>query len=390
MRKKSKYTTRPDGSKETTRTYKHFGAVEYTGKKHFYGKDDSEIDRKIDEFERLCIDPSYGKTVSDLIDEWWNYKESKLSPNSVSSYKAKKEEIRNRFGDYGIKEVKPSQIVAWLNLVAAQGYSQRGVSDRKSVIKNIFDYALAHEYVETNPCANLPIVKGEPRERRKPAEENDISILEAHKTDSMIARLYYFLEYTGCRIGEAIVLQERDIDRENHKATINKDVAFVGNVPTVKNKPKTEAGIREIDLYDNVLEILPSYDDPNTFVFFPDGLPHKSALQKKQTRFRASIGISSTAHQLRHSYAGIMHSAQLSAKDTQARMGHSSVSITQDIYTEIEKQHNESVRNKANDYILHERLGRDKKRCPHCGSIHVSADGHVFKFCPDCGGILNP
>ena len=84
-----------------------------------------------------------------------------------------------------------------------------------------------------------------------------------------------------------------------------------------------------------------------------------------------------------------MHSAKLDAKDTQARMGHSSVAITQDIYTEIEKQHNESVRNKANDYILYERLGRDKKRCPHCGSIYLSAEDHVFKFCPDCGGQLN-
>ena len=390
MKKRNKYTTRPDGSKETTRTYKKFGAVGFTGKKHFYGRTDDEIDAKIETFERLCIDPADGKTVSDLIDEWWDYKESRLSPNSVPSYKAKKEEIRNRFGDLLIKEVKQSQVVAWLTLIAAQGYSQRGVSDRKSVIKNIFDFAISRSYIESNPCSNLPIVKGEPRQKRKPADGKDIDLLEAHRTDSMIARLYYFLEYTGCRIGEAIVLQEKDIDREHHKASITKDVAFIGNVPTVKNKPKTEAGIRDIDLYDNVLEILPRYDAPDTFVFFPDGLPHKSALQKKQARFRASIGISSTAHQLRHSYAGIMHSANLDAKDTQARMGHSSIAITQDIYTEIEKQHNEAVRNKANDYILHERLGRDKKRCPHCGSIHVSADGHIFKFCPDCGGILNP
>ena len=388
MRKKSKYTTRPDGTKETSRTYKHFGVVNYSGKKHFYGKDDDAIDAKIEAFERYCNDPSYDKTVSDLVDEWWNYKEGKLSPNSIPSYKAKKEEIRERFGTYGIREVKASNVIAWLNLVAAKGYSQRGISDRKSVIKSIYDYALAKEYVDTNPCINLPIIKGEPRQKRKPATGIDLDLLEQHKTDSLMARLYYFLEYTGCRIGEAIVLQERDIDRENHKASITKDIAFFGNVPTIKEKPKTDAGIREIDLYDNVLEILPRYDAQDTFVFFPDGLPHKSNLQRKQTRFRASIGISSTAHQLRHSYAGIMHSAELEAKDTQARMGHASIAITQDIYTEIEKQHNETVRNKANDYILHERLGRDKKRCPHCGSIYLSANGHPFKFCPDCGKEL--
>ena len=388
MKKKSKYNTRPDGTKETTRTYKNFGVVNFTGKKHFYGKDDDVIDAKIEDFERRCIDPAYDKTVSDLIDEWWDFKQPKLSPNSVPSYKAKKEEIRERFGTQGIKEVRASQVIAWLNLVAAQGFSQRGISDRKSVIKNIFDFALSKEYVDTNPCVNLPIIKGEPRKKRKPASAIDLNVLEQHKTDSMIARLYYFLEYTGCRIGEAIVLQERDIDRANHKATISKDIAFVGNVPMVKDKPKTDAGNREIDLYDNVIEILPRYAASDTFIFFPDGLPRKSYLQRAQTRFRASISISSTAHQLRHSYAGIMHSAELDVKDTQTRMGHASIAITQDIYTEIEKQHNETVRNKANDYILHERLGRDKKRCPHCGSIYLSSDGHPFKFCPDCGNQL--
>ena len=201
----------------------------------------------------------------------------------------------------------------------------------------------------------------------------------------MIARLYYFLEYTGCRIGEAIVLQQKDIDREHHKASINKDVAYFGNCPEIKHKPKTDAGIREIDLYDNVLAILPEYEDPETFIFFPDGLPHKSALQKKQKKFRESIGLTSTAHQLRHTYASIMHSAEMDVKDTQARLGHANISVTQDIYTTIEKQHNEKSRNKANRYIMEERLG-EKKRCPSCGSIYLSAeDGHVFKFCPDCG-----
>lgn len=53
--------------------------------------------------------------------------------------------------------------------------------------------------------------------------------------------------------------------------------------------------------------------------------------------------------------------------------------------SKIENGHTEPPASK-----LYERLGRDKKRCPHCGSIHVSDNGYVFKFCPDCGGILNP
>lgn len=389
MARKSKYRIRKDGSRETTRNYKNFGLTGFTGKKHFYGKTDEEIDRKIAEFEKAQNIAKPSRKLSAIIDDWWEEKKQRLSPNSYSSYQAKKEEIRSRFGDDPVDEITAPQILSWLNIIAAQGYSQRGISDRKSVMKNILDYALAHEEITVNPCSSLPIVKGAARTKRSPASEADVTALEEHRTDSLMARMYYFMEYTGCRIGEAIVLQQKDVDIKHHKAYISKDIAFDGNLPQVKDRPKTAAGNREVDLYDNVLEILPSYKDPETYIFFPDGLPHKSHLQRMQKKFREELGISSTAHQLRHTYAGIMHSAEVDVKDTQARLGHANISVTQDIYTEIERAHNEKARNKANDYILSQRLGRGKKKCPRCGSVYTKAeDGHEFVFCPDCGEKL--
>lgn len=389
IRKKQKYKQRADGRKYTSRTYKGdegFNLAHYCGRKCFYGKDDKEVDKNIELFEKSLSGHSRAKNMEDLIGEWWDDKKPKLSPNSIGSYRAKMNEIIDRFGSIPVDELTASQILAWLNWVASKGMSQRSVSDRRSVMKNILDYALAKELIESNPCSSLPIVKGAGKKKRKPASDPDVQALEEHKEDSLLTRLIYFLEYTGCRIGEAIVMQEKDIDREHHKAQISKDVGWIGNVPSVKEWPKTDAGIREIDLYDNVLEILPEYSEPETYIFFPDGLPHRSALQKKLVKLRKDLGMTSTAHQFRHTYAGIMHSAEIDVKDASARMGHANVAITQDIYTEIEKQHNEKIRNKANDYIMNERLGRNKKCCPKCGSTYTRAeDGHEFSYCPDCG-----
>lgn len=392
MGRRSKYKTRPDGRKATSRTYngdEPFNFVHYVGRKAFYGATDDEIDKKIDLFEKSLSEQSGAKSMEELVDEWWEVKEPKLSPNTVQGYKTKKNEIIARFGDVPVRDLTTVQILSWLNYIANRGYSQHSVSDRRSIIKNIMDYALARELVESNPCTSLPIVKGAGKKKRKPASEDDVRKLEEHKADSLISRMYYFMEYTGCRIGECVVLQQKDIDREHHKAVITKDIAFEGNIPVVKEAPKTDAGIREVDLYDNVLEILPEYSDPDTYIFFPDGLPHRSRLQRIQDKFRKDLSITSTAHQFRHTYAGIMHSAQIDVKDTQARMGHANVAVTQDIYTEIERQHNEKTRNKANDYIMNERLGRNKKSCQACGSVYIRAeDGHVFSFCPDCGEKL--
>lgn len=398
MAKRQKYKERPDGRRETTKSYKDFGPSHFTGKKHFYGKSDDDIDQKIEDFEESLNAAPASRPLSEVIDDWWEEKEKQLSPNTVQSYKTKKNEISDHFGSCEVFEITSEDIYTWLDSYRAKGYSQHSINDRKSVLKNILDYATAHnkkyspsgKKFSVNPCSNVPSVKSvKPKAKRRPAAEEDVAKLEAHKTDSLIARLYYFLEYTGCRIGEAVVLQQKDIDRDHHKATISKDLAFDGNDPLVKENPKTEAGIREIDLYDNVLEILPEYKNPETFIFFPDGLPRRSRLQRIQKKFQKDIGISSTAHQLRHTYAGIMHSAEIDVKDTQARLGHANISVTQDIYTEIEKAHNEKVRNKANDFILSQRLGRDKKKCPKCGSTYICfEDGHVCIFCPDCGQKL--
>ena len=141
-------------------------------------------------------------------------------------------------------------------------------------------------------------------------------------------------------------------------------------------------------LFDNVLEILPHYDDPETYIFFPDGLPRKSPYETALKQYRRATGVKATAHQMRHTFAGIMHSAEIDAKDTQTVMGHSSILVTQDIYTELEKQHTTKVLSKANKYVMEQRLG-EKRRCSRCGSTYLSAeDGHAFKFCPDCGKEL--
>ena len=391
MARRAKYKARADGLKEATKSYRDFGPALYTGRKHFYGRTDAEVDEKIAAFEEelLRAPAPTAKTVRQIAETWWEEKEKAVSPNSISSYAAKVKEIEEEFGELPVTEVSAQMIYQWLKRKAAQGFAQKGITDRKSVMNKILEHALATGEININPCASVPTVKGSPAKKRHPASDSDVEKIEKHKTDSLIARLYYFMEYTGCRIGECVVLQEKDIDREHHKATIYKDLAFDGQAPLVKNSAKTEAGTREIDLYDNVLEILPHYDDPETFIFFPDGLPRKSPYETALKHYRKETGVTATAHQMRHTYAGIMHSAEIDVKDTQARMGHSSIIMTQDIYTEIERKHSEKVRNKANRYIMEERLGGKKKSCPNCGSNYMKAeDGHAFSFCPDCGQAL--
>ena len=248
-------------------------------------------------------------------------------------------------------EITPYEIVTYLRKLAAQGLSQKVINNHKSILKGILDNSLIAGEITANPCLNLPTIKGKPKVERPPAAEEDLKKIEATKTDSLIARMMYFIAYTGCRRGEAAALQQKHIDREKKTAHICQTLAYSSPTPQIKESPKTAAGIRDVDLYDNVLEILPQYDDPETFVFFPHGLPQERKFQVLLDEYKQAAGLSCTPHQLRHSYASMLHSAGVDAKDAQTLLGHSSIVVTQDIYTKIESQHKQDVRDAVNEYV---------------------------------------
>ena len=383
---KSKKGVREDGLKERTKSYRNFGNTQFTGRKHFYGKNAKEISEKIEAFERSQRNgpaPNQ-KNFETIANAWWEEKRKGLSPNNVRSYEAHYIHAVEDLGSIPITDISTQRIIAHLKRLSAQGYSQKTIKNRKTVIRGILNYALAEGDIQSNPCADVPIIKGKPAEERDPASKEDIQIIEQVKNESNFSRMMYFMLYTGCRRGEAAALQQKHIDRVQGKATICQSVAYDEQDPVLK-LPKTKAGIREVDLYDNVLEILPEYDDPETFVFFPEGLPRKGRLERGLKLFQKTHRINATAHQLRHSYASMLHSAHVDAKDAQHLLGHSSIIVTEDIYTSLESEHKAEIREHMNQYVMN-RIGEKTKCCPHCGSTYLkSSDGHIFKYCPDCG-----
>ena len=328
--KKTKYTLRKDGRIVMTKVID--GKREY-----FYGKTDKNVEAQY--LQRIHKPPKpkpQCRTFSQCADDWWEQKESELSPNTVRNYRALKTMVSDEFKNIPVNEITPVQIASYLRRVSAQGYSQKAINNRKSVIKAIMDDALLAGEISMNPCIHLPLIKGKRKQERLPASDEDIKRIIAHRNDSNVARMVYFILCTGCRRGEAAALQAKHINRQNRTAHICQTLAYSSPTPQIKPCPKTEAGVRDVVLLDEVCNVLQEYRNPNTFVFFPTGLPTEKQFQKMIDEYRKSIGITCTLHQLRHSYATILHSAGVDAKDAQYLLGHSSILVTQDIYTSID------------------------------------------------------
>lgn len=275
-----------------------------------------------------------------------------ISPNSIGSYKTALMRCEDEFGDQAIDKITMQQLIIFLQQFAIKGYSQKVISNTKCILHQIFDEALLQGLILVNPSTGMPTVKGKPRTPRQAAPETDIEKIEASKTESLPARMSYTMLYTGLRRGEAAALQQKNIDRQKHVAYIVQAIAYSSESrkPILK-KPKTAAGMRTVELPDCVLEILPVYDDPETYVFFPEGLPTKTELETGLRKYQEDHGLESTAHMLRHAYATMLHSAGIDVKDAQYLLGHSTIAMTQDIYTHLDEQRKTSVRGQLNEYI---------------------------------------
>ena len=339
---KSKYTVRKDGTIVDTQMV--------NGKrKYFYGHSDEEVDRKKDLFFNP---PKPVYTFQMAAEDWWLEKEDKLSPNSRCGYRAIKNRLVDEFGEMDIKNITSHEIVQYLQKFAVQDYSQKVINNTRSELSMIFDYAFINEKVDVNPCYGLPVIKGKKRQPRQAASKSDIQKIEESKTESNFAMLSYFMLYTGCRRGEAAALQQKHINRKNKTAQICQAIAYAETRKPELKAPKTASGYRTVELLDNVIEILPKYKDPETFIFFPDGLPTKTELEAGLKKYQTDHGITATAHQLRHSYASMLHSAGIDVKDAQHLLGHSTVAMTQDIYTHLEDDHKKEVAKKLNSYVV--------------------------------------
>lgn len=341
-RRRTKYTIRSDGRIVLSK--------EIGGKRrYFYGKTDAEVEAKYAEALK-AEERRQHRTFETVADLWWEEKEKQLSPNSVSAFKAGYNAAVDHFGVELVTGITPRDVLTYLQRFAAQGYSQKVIANRKMVLKGIFDFAFIAGDIERNPCVDLPVVKGKARSPRQPASDSDIVLIEKHKNDNDIARMFYFMLYTGLRRGEAVALQYKHIDRKNKTVRVEQSCAWDDSTPILK-QPKTEAGVRTVSLTDNVFNVIPARRKPDEYVFFPGGLPKRKALISGIKSFQEETGIKATPHQLRHSYASMLHSANVDVKDAQVQLGHSSIILTQDIYTHLEKAREKEVRNKLNEYV---------------------------------------
>ncbi|MGH2786438.1 MAG: tyrosine-type recombinase/integrase [Actinomycetota bacterium] len=164
--------------------------------------------------------------------------------------------------------------------------------------------------------------------------------LDVARDDHLYA-LWFLLATTGLRRGEALGLRWRCVDLEGGALSIVETLIAVGH-RIQSSTPKSARGRRVVVLDAPTVHVLRAHMDaavravPDDFVFQDErGNPlHPLAVTRQFRRLVARAHLRSIRlHDLRHTHATLALKAGVHPKIVSERLGHSTVSLTLDIYS---------------------------------------------------------
>ena len=307
-----------------------------TGKRvYFYGTSEREINKKILEYtEKKTV----GRTFKEVADEWWDIEVEQLSPSTVRGYNNTTKRAKDFFGSIPITNVTTADITRYLHHLARQGFSKKTVKNHKIVVSRILHFATVECYIKHNPARDAEMPRNLPEKKRKPATPTEENAIRSASEDEWI--LPYFALMTGMRRGELIGLKWSDIDLEHDLIHVQRSVWYGDGTAAHIKSTKTEAGQRMIPilvpLKERIMkEIKKCKPIPDHYVFGDEKPLTEKAYRHLYKKYKERVGISSTLHQLRKSFATAAVDANIPVDVLKEIIGHRDISTTLNIYAEV-------------------------------------------------------
>jgi len=326
-------------------------------RKLVYGKTQKEVtekaaDLRVKQSRGLVINDTL--TVSEWADIWLDTYKTGIAYNTKKMYcDVVRKYIKLPLGNLKIKDVKTAQLQ---NIVNELCDRPRTAKLFKLTTSQMFKQAIANDILFKNPAEGIALPTATPKHTKRALTEEEMQKIFALNLDKRTRCLVLLLMYTGMRKGEALAIKKSDINFETNEIVVNKSLVVVSNKSTVKESPKTAAGIRSIPLLAPLKPVLFEYVTglKTEFLFTTqsgDTMSHIAYRRLWQKFERALDSKEVTAHIFRHNFATILYNAGVDVKAAQTILGHKNISITLGIYTHLDGKRKDEAAAKLNDYF---------------------------------------
>ena len=363
-----------DGSK-VYRANVYLGVDQVTGKKvktKVTGRTQKEVKQKATQekvdfqkdgctrFKASSID-----NYQELANLWWESYKHTVKPNTrINVKRILNNHVLPLFGSYKLTKLTTPLIQSIVNKLADKtNNGEEGAflyyDSIHALNKRILQYGVTMQAIPSNPARDVVLPRNTQKAKRQKVKHFDneelkkflayLDNLDLNKFRYCYENtLYKFLLATGCRINEALALSWSDIDLDNAVVHITKTL----NCKQETNSPKSKASYRDLDIDQATVTMLKVYKvrqiqeawkigktESVVFSDFIHEYPNNRTLQTRLgTHFKRANVTNIGFHGFRHTHASLLLNSGIPYKELQHRLGHSTLSMTMDIYSHLSKE----------------------------------------------------
>jgi integrase len=312
----------------------------------------------------------YKVTLGEWLGTWLQqYKRPHIRPITFDTYEMiVRRHLKPALGHMALRDIRPEHLQRYYNEKEQEGLEAHTIRLHHVLLSNALAQAEKNQLVLRNVCRLVT----SPRRMRKDrstltVEQATTQFLSALQSDRLYAA-FLTLFMIGLRRGELLGLRWQDVDlnagilhvRQTLIRIYNRDPQGEGRKTRLAfQEPKTEKSRRSVPIPDACLAALKrhkahqaeeklllgqGYQDGGLVFAQADGTPidpRSMNLYFTQALERAGL-TAIRLHDARHTYATWMLEQGVSPKVVQTLLGHSSITVTLDVYShvslELEKQ----------------------------------------------------
>ena len=293
--------------------------------------------------------------LNEYLDKWLETAaRRRVRERSFSSYEeVLRLYVRPSLGGKRLTDVRPLDLQATYSAMQERGLSARTVRYAHTVLSSALDQAVKWHMLTRNPCEAVETPRLIRKEMQALSPDEAGRFLDAAAHDRL-GIVFEFALTTGMRPSEYLALQWKDVDLRKGIATVVRMVAWRKGGGWYFDEPKTPRSRRNIPLPSTTLRALiehrrrqsearlkagAGYQNNDLVFATGDGTP---VLLRNLIRrhFRpvlksAKLPLTLRLYDLRHTCATLLLSAGVHPKVASERLGHTSVTITMDVYSHV-------------------------------------------------------
>ena len=252
-------------------------------------------------------------TLRQLFNEWLPIHSQSISRSAVNSYHIAFKHISN-ISDMSITDIHFQHLQNVINSMHVKGLSHSSCKKVRTLLNQLFNYAIIKDYPVTNYALHLNLGPNRPTIKRRVFTRQQINKLWA--IDTSYSRLILILLYTGLRIGELLNLRRQDINRRS---------AYL-----IVRHAKTKAGEgRIIPIHHRIMPIIEQlYINSGDYLFTIS----YTSFRKHFQDIMKQLNCKHTIHDTRHTFASLLD-AVAPPNNLRSLLGHKQGDITTRVYT---------------------------------------------------------